>query len=282
MKADARKRHEENRLSWNSISEAYHRTRTTRWRETVSDPSLGFSHGSLALLKTVCPDLDGLDACVLGSGDQFAAFGLAGMGARVTSVDISEEQLAVATERASELGLEMAFIQADVCDVGMLSDASFDLVCCTNGMLIWVSDLPQFYREAARILRPDGIYFWFDIHPFQRPFNDDFKLKASYFDNEPMEFWSDSEDVNRPAEGVPVSDRSDLARNFVTHYTVADLVNPMADAGLSLLRMRETPVTESWWTFDRPDVPVDELLSWKTNPVAGLPAWMAMGARKLA
>ena len=38
-------------------------------------------------------DLHGKRACVIGSGDNYAAFALAGLGAQVTSTDISARQM---------------------------------------------------------------------------------------------------------------------------------------------------------------------------------------------
>lgn len=278
-------RHEANRRSWNALSAAYIRNRTQKWREAVSDPTMGFSQGTLELLRELCPDLSGKDACVLGSGDQFAAFGLAGMGARVTSVDISEEQLAVGEARATELGLDVTFVRADVCDLRMLEDASFDLACCTNGMLIWVSDLPAFYREASRILKPGGAYFWFDIHPFQRPFYQiagGLRVRKPYFDSAPREYWSDANDVNRSAEEVPEAERESLAQNFVSHHTVGELINPLADVGFQVVRVFETGADTNWWRHDeRGGLTDEQLLDWRQNPIAGLPTWMAIGARKL-
>ena len=48
----------------------------------------------------------GKDICVLGSGDN--------LGARVTSVDISQAQLDTAASRAGKRGLDIAFVRADV------------------------------------------------------------------------------------------------------------------------------------------------------------------------
>jgi len=50
------------------------------------------------------------------------------MGAKVTSIDISEQQLDVARSRAAALGLNVTFVRADVVDLSCLGDATFDLV----------------------------------------------------------------------------------------------------------------------------------------------------------
>ena len=98
--------HQANRRRWELASPHYSAWRDDGWRKCLADPSLGFERGSLQLLRQyVGHDLVGKTACVLGSGDSYAVFALAGMGAQVTSVDISQAQLDVAAERAAELGV---------------------------------------------------------------------------------------------------------------------------------------------------------------------------------
>jgi 2-polyprenyl-3-methyl-5-hydroxy-6-metoxy-1,4-benzoquinol methylase len=46
---------------------------------------------------------------VLGSGDNQVVFALAGLGAKVISIDISDKQIEVARKRAAVLGLKGRF-----------------------------------------------------------------------------------------------------------------------------------------------------------------------------
>ena len=77
---------------------------------------------------------------MVGSGDNYAAFALAGMGARVTSTDISAQQLAVARKRAEQLGLDIAFVQADATILEGIGEGEFDLVCSSNGFFVWIAE----------------------------------------------------------------------------------------------------------------------------------------------
>jgi ubiquinone/menaquinone biosynthesis C-methylase UbiE len=94
---------------------------------------------------------------VLGSGDNQVVFALSGLGAKVTSVDFSEQQIEVARSRAATLGIQVEFIQADVVELTGLNDRTFDVVYTGGHVAVWVSDLLRCYREAARILKPDGL-----------------------------------------------------------------------------------------------------------------------------
>ena len=113
--------------------------------------------------------MSGKDVCVVGSGDNHAAFAFAGMGASVTPVDISERRLAVASERAKQPELPITFVQADAVDLNSIGNAEFDLVFSSNGFFVWIADLQMVFREIHRTLRPGGHYVSYDIHLFQLP-----------------------------------------------------------------------------------------------------------------
>ena len=99
------------------------------------DPDLAFEGGALQLIQRVSGGLSNKKACVIGSGDHMAAIALAGLGAEVTSTDISEERLAMGSRRAERLGLSISFVRSDAACQESLADSSFDLVCSTNATL---------------------------------------------------------------------------------------------------------------------------------------------------
>ena len=163
--------HETNRQRWNEDSSWWRelRDKDGLWRRCPEEPELGFDAGALELLQEATGGVASKDACVVGSGDNYVAFALAGAGANVTSVDISEAQLGTAAERARELDLSISFVRSDASDMRDLEDSSFDLVCSSNGFFVWISDLESVFSEVFRILKPGGCYVFYDIHPFRRP-----------------------------------------------------------------------------------------------------------------
>ena len=99
--------HQANRGYWNEAAEWWERLEEEGglWKRCPYEPDLAFDEGgSLGLVREAAGTMSGKDVCVVGSGDNHAAFAFAGMGANVTSVDISE-RLAVASRRAGRLGL---------------------------------------------------------------------------------------------------------------------------------------------------------------------------------
>ncbi len=158
--------HEANRQRWNaaSLEWAQMHERKGTWKACHKEPSLVFTSSELKYLG----ELSGKKVCVLGSGDNLASFALAGTGALVTSVDISQGQLDVAASRAEFLNLEITFIQSDVCNLSALPIRSFDAVYTGGHVAVWVSDLNLYYAGAGRILKESGIFIVNEYHPFRR------------------------------------------------------------------------------------------------------------------
>ena len=224
------------------------------WRIAHEQPEKVFLEQELALIG----EIEGRQVCVLGSGDNLAVFAFAGMGAQVTSVDISSGQLAVARDRAAELGLEVEFVEADVTDLHGLESGRFDLVYTADHVGVWVSDLRGFYREAIRILRRKGLFLITEYHPFRRIWKDRedrLELMCSYHHSGPHEY--DVENL--------LQENSDEARQFEFHWTVAQYLNAVIEQGADLVRFDEIG---------------DEAESWEHAPLEGLPRKLLIAGRK--
>jgi ubiquinone/menaquinone biosynthesis C-methylase UbiE len=97
---------------------------------------------------------------------------LAGLGAKVTSIDISEPQIETARSRAAALGLQVDFVRADVVDLSVVPDAAFDVIYTGGHVAVWVSDLRRYYGEAGRILKSGGLLIVSEYQPFRRVWGD--------------------------------------------------------------------------------------------------------------
>ncbi len=105
----------------------------------------------------ILADVAGKDVLCLasGGGQQSAVFGL--LGARVTVVDIVEEQLEGDKRAAEHYGYDVTLIQSDMRDLSLLPDGAFDLVFQAPSMG-YVPEIRGMYAECARVLRAGGLY----------------------------------------------------------------------------------------------------------------------------
>jgi len=257
--------HEANRRRWDAGSEAWAAGADSRglWRRCPAEPELVLSERELAHLG----DLAGKRVCVLGSGDNQVVFalaglgGLGGLGGEVTSVDISQKQLDVAAARSRELGLSISFVRADVTDLSAFDDCAFDVVYTGGHVAVWVSDIELYYAEAARILRPDGLFVIAEYHPFRRIWTesrDSLAVESGYFERGPFEYDVSAEILHaRPGN----------MKSYEFHWTISDHVNAVLKAGCRLLELGEFG---------------EEVADWEGAPLQGLPEYLLIVARKRA
>jgi malonyl-CoA O-methyltransferase len=99
--------------------------------------------------------------CGTGKNTQF----LAHIGARVEAIDFSEGMLEQA--RRKGWGPHVTFQQADLTQPWPVADASIQLVT-TNLVLEHIADLHVVFREAVRVLQPNGRMFVCELHPFKQ------------------------------------------------------------------------------------------------------------------
>ena len=226
------------------------------WRIAHEQPEAVLIEQELQLIG----DVRDRDVCVLGSGDNLAVFAFAGMGAHVTSVDISSEQLAVARRRATDLGLSITFVEADVTDLSFLECSQFDIVYTGGHVGVWVSDLRAYYREAIRILRPDGLFLINEYHPFRRIWKDletALEVQFSYFDSGPHRYDVSENLLDNAPGGVA---------QYEFHWTVSQYLNAVIEQGVRLIKFAEIG---------------DEAEGWEYAPFQGLPQMLLIAGRKL-
>ncbi len=261
--------YEANRRYWNAMAPDWEKLRDKDrlWRSLPEQPELAFDGEALPLILRYVGDLRDKKALVIASGDNYVAFALAGMGAKVTSTDISEQQLEIARRRAELIGLEITFIRADATRLDHIPDNEYDLVCSSNGFFVWIAEPGRVFAQARRVLKPGGYYIFYDVHPFQRPWVDQvspLEMEKPYTATGPFQF----EEIGQT--------------NHQFNWRMADLINPLLDSGLILRQIAESMAKDArFWEGSSYQPAADSHLNdWLSNPRAGLPVWLSVAAQK--
>jgi len=100
----------------------------------------------------------------LGCGPRSAAIDLAREGAKVIAVDADEERLMALRREAEREEAKVELHHGDFADLAFLRADTIDAIF-SDTALAAVADLPRVFRQAHRVLRPDGPLVFTLPHP---------------------------------------------------------------------------------------------------------------------
>jgi len=179
-------------------------------------------------------DVSGISALELACGAAQNAVALAKMGATVTALDISPDQLRAARELVTSESVDVNLVRGDMERLGMFRGGSFDLVLSAFGWE-YVPDLRACFAECYRVLRDGGLLVVSTVHPlaaFEWDEEEGGLIVTDYF-NPPVELWGSS----GGASG---------GRAVTIYRTVQELVDTFNSTGFVLERLLEPfPVSQS-------------------------------------
>ena len=187
-------------------------------------------------------------------------------GARVVGLDFSEPAIEAARTLAADTGLSdrAEFVHADVFDAAKaLGGRTFDVVYTGIGALTWLPDVDRWASVASALVKPGGVLYLVEIHPFLWPFadNDEPELQFPYFG-----------DVESTDAYGSYTDRTlKTAHNhvFEHNWSIGSVVTAVIQAGLvvELVSEHEIGMEQKWpfmvrgrdgfWRMpgDRPSIP---------------------------
>lgn len=158
-------------------------------------------------------------------------------GAVVTGVDFSSESIAVARQLQGELGLEATFICANIYDLPAVLDQQFDVVYTSRGVLCWLRDLEEWGRIIARFLKPGGIFYIMEAHPFcytfERDDDGELRLTYPYFHSPEPTVWDDLD--GDYADGTYIPQHP----SYEWQWSLDDIFGALLKAGLQIERFNE-------------------------------------------
>lgn len=157
------------------------------------------------------------------------------MGAEVTGVDFSPRAVELASGIAAELGIPARFICTDIYDLPQYLDETFDIVFTSYGVLTWLSDLKGWAGLISRYLRPGGIFYIAEFHPFAMMLDDESpapRLRYDYFDPNVITFPTQGSYADREAEiKTQVS--------YEWQHPLGEIITALCAAGLRIEYLHE-------------------------------------------
>ena len=247
------------RRDWVPVAQTWGRDPEDKepWRRVATMPALA--------LNVVEQELIGSDGartiCALGVSDGLAALALAAMGARVTVADPSQSMLDMLMIRARIIGVDLDFVQTDLCDMTAIHDESYELAYAPQATR-QIEDIDRFYAEVHRILSPGGRFIINEYHPVRRIWKQEPghpRAECSYFDRRrPREEEELIPDPNAP--GVSLG-------KFDFSWTVADHFGALTAAGFRVIALEEVG---------------DVRQKWEVPNLKGLPEQLVLAADRTA
>jgi SAM-dependent methyltransferase len=171
---------DQNRSAWDEI----HRSRTRAASEQLLIPKQ---------ILELLPDVDGKHVLHLQCATGEATAELVELGALVTAVDASAEEIEIARERAPDV----AYYNADVHELPLeLHRGRFDLVFTGGDVLGSIRDLDQWLAGITTTLRPGGTLLLYDSHPVTERVDPLGHWRDNYFETSDERAWRLEEVVN--------------------------------------------------------------------------------------
>ena len=117
------------------------------------------------------------------------------LGANVTGVDFSIKAIEQARQLATASNIEARFVHSDVLALPDVLQGQFDIIYTSYGVLAWLPDLTKWASVIQHFLKPGGLFFMIDYHPFiqvfeNRPTAPGVELTYDYYSHsdKPLQF----------------------------------------------------------------------------------------------
>ena len=167
----------------------------------------------------------------------FDSLSWARLGARVTGVDFSPQAVRLARSLSAELNLPARFLCSDLYALPEQLDEQFDVVFTSYGVLTWLPNRVRWAQIVARYLKPGGIFYIAEFHPFAMVLNDGAaqpEMFYSYFDEGPTVCEVHGSYADPTAE-------TQTRVSYEWSYPLGEVVTNLIAAGLRIQFLHEWP-----------------------------------------
>jgi SAM-dependent methyltransferase len=180
-------------------------------------------------------------------------------GAIVTGVDFSEQSIALARSLSQELNIPAQFHCSEIDTLPSVLSGEFDIVFTSYGVLHWLRDLRRWGEVIAHFLKPGGIFYIVEDHPFMRVFNagseTELQVAGPYF--------SDLPEKVEMVGSYATEGKGETVSFYMWNHSLGEVINALIAAGLQIEFLHEFPVAarakfpcmeqgdDNWWRLTR-------------------------------
>ena len=160
---------------------------------------------------------------------------LARQGADVVGVDISDASIQKAKDLSHELNIPAKFVRSNLYDIENVLDETFDIVYVSYGAINWLDDLDKWAKIINRYLKPNGMFYMVEFHPFRSMLNEESEIFYSYFKSKPIE--------TRVEKSY--TEKSEITntnlKHIEWHHSLSEVINGLISNGLKIEFLNEFP-----------------------------------------
>ena len=231
---------EANRAAWNETAPIHAAQNLEQLLENFSKPGFSCLHKPFEVERLEALMLGGKSVAQLccNNGRELISVKNLFNAGRCVGFDISDEFIVQARVLNDAAKQDVEFVRVNVLEIPESFNAQFDLVYITIGALGWLPNLEVFLSTIARLLKPGGNVFIYEMHPILDMFDTDedakknpLELKHSYFRSTPyvetggLDYYGGSSYESKPM--------------FWFHYKLSDLIGGSIRAGLQITAFDE-------------------------------------------
>jgi SAM-dependent methyltransferase len=234
---------QQNRRAWNEIAEV--RSRGFPPAEFFASGQTTVAPQAVQAAQQLFGDLRNLRVIHLqcSTGEDTLSWSV--LGAQAVGVDIAEQQIEIARQKAAQAGLTTQFAAADVYDLPDALPAElrapYDLVFTGGGAIVWLPDLAGWAQVVSALLRPGGRLVLVDEHPVGQclwTVDGHLQVISDYFGRSVPEQetgWAHFQGGEQAQE-----------TKYEFNWPLGDVFTAIAQAGLIIERMEEYPGGPEW------------------------------------
>lgn len=224
--------------NWDTMAEAY---------EEFTEGEDSYSYKiEWPCIKTMTPDLKNKNVLDLGCGTGRFTFLLEEYSpARLVGIDISENMLKLADEKAKKRKSIAEFIKGDIAEASSVVNDKYDFIFSST-TTHFIKDLNKLFKEVYKLLNNGGTAVFSVIHPVysaQYPIKNGDNFPS---DDEWVVKYLDKGDRSYIQPWIEYNDDIDNYLTMSYHHTLNDYVKAIISSGFIIEAMEEPYPPEKW------------------------------------